>query len=79
MCLTDNNFKNLPTGDVVDKLLHEWQTSQTGGVTNEHGLYNFNGFLGKYKMSVSFGNKSKITTFCLDQGQETKHINIQLY
>lgn len=45
----------------------------------EHGLYNFNGFLGKYKMSVSFGNKSKITTFCLDQGQETKHINIQLY
>ncbi|KAF7811084.1 endo-1,4-beta-xylanase A-like [Senna tora] len=23
MCLTDNNFKNLPTGDVVDKVLNE--------------------------------------------------------
>ncbi|XP_050366316.1 endo-1,4-beta-xylanase 5-like [Argentina anserina] len=24
MCLTDENFNNLPTGDVVDKLLREW-------------------------------------------------------
>ncbi|KAH7663194.1 Endo-1,4-beta-xylanase protein [Dioscorea alata] len=79
MCLTDNNFKNLPTGDVVDKLLQEWQTNQTGGVTNEHGLYSFNGFLGEYKISVSFGNKSTVTTFSLPQGEETKHLNIQLY
>ncbi|KAK4284473.1 hypothetical protein QN277_001301 [Acacia crassicarpa] len=27
MCLTDNNFNNLPTGDVVDKLLQEWSNS----------------------------------------------------
>lgn len=26
MCLTDNQFKNLPAGDVVDKLINEWRT-----------------------------------------------------
>ena len=25
MCLTDNNFQNLPTGETVDKLLKEWK------------------------------------------------------
>ncbi|KAJ0969958.1 hypothetical protein J5N97_022835 [Dioscorea zingiberensis] len=79
MCLTDDKFENLPAGDVVDKLIQEWQTNQTGGFTNEHGLYSFNGFLGEYKITVSFGNKSTVTTFSLAQGEETKHLNIQLY
>ncbi|KAL6200450.1 hypothetical protein ACLB2K_030231 [Fragaria x ananassa] len=51
MCLTDNNFKNLPTGDVVDKLLSEWglkagfafsATTDTNGVFEAslpHGDY----------------------------------------
>ncbi|GMN48706.1 hypothetical protein TIFTF001_017874 [Ficus carica] len=31
MCLTDNNFQNLPAGDVVDKLLKEWKTEEFRG------------------------------------------------
>lgn len=78
MCLTDGDFHNLPSGDAVDRLLQEWETKQTGGVTDDHGLYSFDGFLGEYKVSVSYANKSTETAFSLDQGDETKHLNIQL-
>ncbi|KAK4477219.1 hypothetical protein RD792_016433 [Penstemon davidsonii] len=46
MCLTDNNFNNLPAGDVVDSLLKEWQTAAVEGETDDHGAFTFNGFLG---------------------------------
>jgi GH35 family endo-1,4-beta-xylanase len=50
MCLTDNSFKNLPVGNVVDKLIAEWKTHRTAATTDEkgtveldlpHGVYNF--------------------------------------
>lgn len=78
MCLTDENFRNLPAGDVVDGLLQEWETKQAGGATDERGSYSFVGFLGEYKVSVSRGNKSTETTLSLTRGDETKHLNIQL-
>ncbi|KAJ7959703.1 putative Endo-1,4-beta-xylanase [Quillaja saponaria] len=37
MCLTDSNFKNLPTGDVVDKLLQEWGLRRIEGTTDTNG------------------------------------------
>jgi hypothetical protein len=33
LCLTDTNFHNLPVGDVVDKLLKEWQLRDVKGNT----------------------------------------------
>lgn len=78
MCLTDNNFVNLPAGDVVDKLLQEWQTKETAGVTDDRGVYAFNGFLGEYKVSASYENRSVATTLSLSRGDETRHLNIQL-
>ncbi|XP_026657966.2 endo-1,4-beta-xylanase 5-like [Phoenix dactylifera] len=78
MCLTDEDFHNLPSGDVVDRLLQEWETKETAGVTDDHGLYTFSGFLGEYKVSVSYANKSTETTFSLGRGDETKHLNVQL-
>lgn len=78
MCLTDDNFLNLPAGDVVDRLLKEWQTRVAGGETDDHGTYNFDGFLGEYKIGVSFGNHSAETTMSLCKGDETKHLNVQL-
>ena len=38
MCLTDNSFNNLPTGNVVDKLLGEWGSSLKGTADGE-GLF----------------------------------------
>ncbi|RXH87623.1 hypothetical protein DVH24_034523 [Malus domestica] len=78
MCLTDNNLQNLPAGDVVDKLLKEWQTGEIEGQTDEHGSYSFYGFLGEYKVSVKYGNRSSSSTLSLCQGKETRHVSIQM-
>ena len=40
MCLTDNNFKNLPTGDVVDKLMGQWfGFKYLSGKTDSNGFF----------------------------------------
>lgn len=78
MCLTDNNLKNLPSGDVVDKLLQEWKTGEQNGQTDEHGSYSFYGYLGEYRISVAYGNRTANSTFSLCRSDETKHFNIQL-
>ncbi|KFK30013.1 hypothetical protein AALP_AA7G206400 [Arabis alpina] len=54
MCLTDGNFKNLPTGDVVDKLLHEWGgfRRQTTGVTDANGYFEASLFHGDYDLKI---------------------------
>ena len=78
MCLTDNNFHNLPAGDVVDKLLREWRTGVLRGKTDAHGSYTFDGFLGEYKVHVKHRNKFVKTTLFLQQGHETGHFYIQL-
>ncbi|XP_044488501.1 endo-1,4-beta-xylanase 5 isoform X2 [Mangifera indica] len=78
MCLTDNNLQNLPAGDVVDKLLKEWQTGEVNGHSDDHGSYNFYGFLGEYKVSVTYGNRTANSTFSLRRGDETKHVGIVL-
>lgn len=78
MCLTDNTFRNLPAGDVVDSLLKEWQTGVVKGETDNHGAFNFVGFHGEYDVSVEYGNRTAKITLSLSQGDETKHRNIQL-
>lgn len=78
MCLTDSNFNNLPAGDVVDKLLNEWQTGAFESHTDDHGSYSFFGFLGDYKVTAQYGNSSSTSTFSLCRSDETKHFNIQL-
>ncbi|XP_062023022.1 endo-1,4-beta-xylanase 5-like [Rosa rugosa] len=78
MCLTDNNLKNLPAGDVVDKLLKEWQTGKIEAQIDEHGSHSFFGFLGEYRVSVKYGNRTANSTFSLCEGEETRHVSIQL-
>ncbi|XP_058780905.1 endo-1,4-beta-xylanase 5-like [Vicia villosa] len=78
MCLTDNDLKNLPSGDMVDKLLQEWQTGRVDGVTEEHGSYSFYGFLGEYKVNVEYGNRTTSSTFSLTSGDETRHVTVTL-
>lgn len=78
MCLTDNDFNNLPAGDMVDKLLQEWQTGYVKGETDERGSYSFYGFLGEYKVTAKYGNRTTNSTFSLNRGDETRHFSIQL-
>ncbi|KAL0383950.1 UNVERIFIED_CONTAM: Endo-1,4-beta-xylanase 5 [Sesamum radiatum] len=78
MCLTDNNFHNLPAGDVVDSLLKEWETEVVKGETDDHGAFDFSGFLGEYRVTVNYGNRTTNSTFSLCPDDETKHWNIHL-
>ncbi|XP_057965324.1 endo-1,4-beta-xylanase 5-like [Malania oleifera] len=54
MCLTDNDFKNLATGDVVDKLISEWTH---GGFlpanTDAQGFFETSLFHGDYQVAVT--------------------------
>lgn len=53
MCLTDNNFKNLATGDVVDKIIQAWGGSKVVGVTDDRGVYEAELAHGDYEITVT--------------------------
>uniref|UniRef100_A0ACD5X0C2 Uncharacterized protein n=1 Tax=Avena sativa TaxID=4498 RepID=A0ACD5X0C2_AVESA len=78
MCLTDWNLNNLPVGDVVDRLLQEWQTGQATGASDAHGAYSFSGYHGEYVVTVNSANTSAQSTFSLSPGDETRHITVQI-
>jgi hypothetical protein len=61
MCLTDNNFKNLPTGDVVDKLLKEWGKTTLSAMTDENGFLETSLFHGDYDVEISHPVKKNYT------------------
>lgn len=60
MCLTDNNFRNLPTGDVVDKLLKEWGIKGSiTATTDSNGFFEASLFHGEYEMKISHPSVAK--------------------
>jgi hypothetical protein len=61
MCLTYNNFKNWPTGDVVDKLLNEWGKTTVSGITDGNGFLKTSLFHGDYEMEISHPIKKNYT------------------
>ncbi|GAB2225299.1 hypothetical protein Drorol1_Dr00006091 [Drosera rotundifolia] len=53
MCLTDNNFRNLPTGNVVDNLIREWgmhNEDSIVGSTDANGFIETTLFHGEYEV-----------------------------
>ncbi|CAO2143534.1 unnamed protein product [Urochloa humidicola] len=71
MCLTDNGFRNLPTGDVVDKLIAEWQTRSHAGVADADGYYEAELFHGEYKVTVSHPVANSTVVHSLSVDKET--------
>ncbi|XP_059446333.1 endo-1,4-beta-xylanase 5-like [Corylus avellana] len=53
MCLTDNNFNNLATGDVVDKLMQKWGSKAMVGTTDADGVFEASLFHGDYQVKIS--------------------------
>ncbi|XVE93510.1 hypothetical protein REPUB_Repub01dG0199000 [Reevesia pubescens] len=53
MCLTDNSFKNLPTGNVVDNLLHQWGSKALVGSTDSDGFFEASLFHGDYEVNIT--------------------------
>ncbi|CAL5377496.1 unnamed protein product [Camellia sinensis] len=57
MCLTDNNFRNLPTGDVVDRLIKEWSHSRlSAGTTDSNGHFKTHLSHGHYEVTITHPN-----------------------
>ncbi|XP_061369017.1 endo-1,4-beta-xylanase 5-like [Gastrolobium bilobum] len=61
ICLVDNNFKNLPAGDVVDKLLNEWGLKKLSATTDEDGFLEGSLFHGDYKIEITHPVKNNYT------------------
>ncbi|KAI3702324.1 hypothetical protein L6452_28058 [Arctium lappa] len=53
MCLTDNNFQNLPTGDVVDKIIQEFFGTAVTATTDANGFYDTSLVQGDYHLSFA--------------------------
>lgn len=53
MCLTDNNFKNLPAGDVVDKFIKELKHDNLIGTTDSLGHFQASLYHGDYEAKIN--------------------------
>ncbi|KAK4431125.1 Endo-1,4-beta-xylanase 4 [Sesamum alatum] len=63
MCLTDDNFKNLATGDVVDKIMAEW--TYAGGfkaTTDARGRFQTSLFHGQYEAQITHSKLAKLNS-----------------
>ncbi|PKA59901.1 Adenylyl-sulfate kinase, chloroplastic [Apostasia shenzhenica] len=61
MCLTDNNFRNLPTGDVVDKLIGEWRSEKIVATTDDDGFFKAHLFHGEHEIEISHPSANQIS------------------
>ncbi|KAJ9175133.1 hypothetical protein P3X46_013715 [Hevea brasiliensis] len=62
MCLTDNNFKNLPTGDVVDKLLaRRIAVKSLAGRTDGNGFFEASLSHGVYSVKIHHPSAKKFS------------------
>ncbi|KAJ4880713.1 Glycosyl hydrolase family 10 protein [Raphanus sativus] len=75
MCLTDGNFRNLPTGDVVDKLLREWGglRGQTTGLTYADGYFEASLFHGDYDLSIDHPLTNSTASHSFKLSSENSH------
>ncbi|CAL4941422.1 unnamed protein product [Urochloa decumbens] len=53
MCLTDNSFRNLPVGDVVDKLIAEWNAHPKAATADANGQVKLDLVDGQYDLTVN--------------------------
>ncbi|KAL0348297.1 UNVERIFIED_CONTAM: Endo-1,4-beta-xylanase 5 [Sesamum angustifolium] len=61
MCLTDNNFRNLATGNVVDKVRGQWgQADGVQGTTDSEGLFEASLYHGEYEAKISHPKTKQI-------------------
>uniref|UniRef100_A0A453KP14 GH10 domain-containing protein n=2 Tax=Aegilops tauschii TaxID=37682 RepID=A0A453KP14_AEGTS len=77
MCLTDNSFKNLPVGDLVDKLIAEWKTHKTSPATDANGMVELDLAHGDYKLTVDHPSQTTAVshTMTVDAGSAaSEHI-----
>lgn len=82
MCLTDNNFNNIPTGAVVDEILKEWTHRGLGGTTDADGYFETSLFHGEYEVKMdhpAVANSSQVYRFKVERSIKThESIHVQI-
>lgn len=53
MCLTDNSFNNLQTGNVVDMILHGMTHKGLVGTTDQNGIFETSLYHGDYDIIIT--------------------------
>ena len=61
LCLIDENYKNLPAGEVVDKLLQEWGMKKLSGTTDQNGFFEASLFHGDYQVEINHPREKNYT------------------
>ncbi|RRT32565.1 hypothetical protein B296_00058533 [Ensete ventricosum] len=76
MCLTDNDFKNLPVGDVVDKLIAEWRSDNVAAITDADGLHRAELFHGEYSITIHHpsSNSSSVRSLTVDSATHISNV-----
>ena len=85
MCLTDNSFRNLPTGNVVDQIIKEFFGATITATTDVNGFYETKLIHGDYEVTFEdfdlykseIYNKSRRIThhFKVDASSSDEHIS----
>ncbi|KAK4405158.1 Endo-1,4-beta-xylanase 5-like [Sesamum angolense] len=85
MCLTDNNFRNLATGNVVDKVRGQWgQADGVQGTTDSEGLFEASLYHGEYEAKIShpktnrFSNLKKFSVLPNRNAKDLFHLKIRV-
>lgn len=80
MCLTDNEFRNLPTGDVVDRLIWEWKSHHVVGTADDRGIFEASLFHGDYDVTVSHPsmNSSFTQSLRVEEGSSSPEEPLQV-
>ncbi|KAL3641199.1 hypothetical protein CASFOL_016167 [Castilleja foliolosa] len=65
MCLTDRNYKNLPTGNVVDKFIHDLTHKgkfDSPATTDSNGFFEASVYHGDYEVQVMYPSRNLSNT-----------------
>ncbi|KAF3435563.1 hypothetical protein FNV43_RR22652 [Rhamnella rubrinervis] len=77
--LADNDFKNTPAGDVVDKLIEEWKSSAAEIITDGDGLVGVSLFHGDYDVSVKHPSPNSSSTQSFSVTEDTHHSQLSMF
>lgn len=67
MCLTDNSFRNLPTGDVVDRFIRKFSGAVVTATTDVNGFYETKLIHGDYEVTFKDADPYKFEKYTESQ------------
>lgn len=76
MCLTDNCFNNLPTGDVVDNFMGQVRHYGLVGTIDENGYFDISLFHGNYQVTINHPDVIYLSSSSFNVAKESTIVKI---